>query len=266
MTIVERTIQKRVSRADGSWVSVDVYGDATAPGLVMVPGVMSDARSWRHVARAIDAWPSLSIVNRRGREPSGPLGNEYSLRTEVDDLAAVLEVVGQPRALFGWSYGGLIALLLAAERSFERVFAYEPVDADFSSAALPPLRAADAAQDWDRVVEIVNRQVSGFSAVYVEKLRSDPRAWSMLRSLGRPLYSELDALSRVEVDDLGSQADVVDLIIGERNIGAEPYGTAFQRIVTRLPDSTVHSLAGQGHLAHLEDPAALGRLLDSLAT
>lgn len=263
---MERTIQKQVHRPDGGWVSVDIYGDPEEPGLVMVPGVMSDAEGWRGVAASLSAWPSVSVVNRRGRAPSGPLGERYSLRTEVDDLQAVLEVIGDPRALFGWSYGGLIALLLASEQPVRHVIAYEPVDPTFGSTALPSLRAADAAADWDRAVEIVNVQVSGFSAEYVEALRADERTWSTLRRLSVPLYSELRALSMAEIGDrLGARAQVIDLIIGAENLGAEPYGTSFQQVANRLSSSTVHHLAGQGHLAHLQDPAALARLIDGLA-
>ncbi|WP_218145152.1 alpha/beta fold hydrolase [Nocardioides luteus] len=244
-------------------MTVDVYGDG--PGLLMVPGVMSDAGGWRHVARAMTAWPSVSILNRRGRTPSGPLGDDYSLRTEVDDLAAVLEQIGEPRAIFGWSYGGLIALLLASERPVGHVIAYEPVAPGFGAAALPSLRTADDLGDWDRSVEIVNRDVSGFSAEHVELLRSDPVAWATLRQLSEPLYAELRALSQADIPgSLGSHAGLVDLIIGEDNLDRAPYGTSFEQIRRRLPDADVHRLPGQGHLAHVDAPAALGRMLDLL--
>ncbi|MER6602064.1 alpha/beta fold hydrolase [Streptomyces parvus] len=86
---MERTIQKRFPVGDGSWVTVDVYGEPDAPGLVVVPGAMSDALGWRAVATAVGAWPSVAVVNRRGREPSGPMTAAYSLRTEVADLGVV---------------------------------------------------------------------------------------------------------------------------------------------------------------------------------
>ena len=263
---MERTFQKSVPTGAGRWVTVDVYGDGDRPGLLVVPGVMSDARGWRHVARAMTTWPSVSIVNRRGRAPSGPLGDEYSLRSEVDDLTSVLEQIGEPKALFGWSYGGLIALLLASERPVEHVIAYEPVAPGFGGHALPSLREADELGDWDRSVEIVNRQVSGFSGEHVELLRSDGNAWTTLRQLSEPLYVELLALSRAEIPgSLGSQAGSVDLIIGEDNVDMAPYGTSFEQVRARLPHAEVHRLPGQGHLAHVDAPEALGRMLDSLA-
>ncbi|MCX4090802.1 alpha/beta fold hydrolase [Nocardia sp. alder85J] len=38
------------------------------------------------------------------------------MRTEIDDLHHVLDILGGGVTLFGWSYGGLIALEAATER------------------------------------------------------------------------------------------------------------------------------------------------------
>lgn len=264
---MERTLQKQVRVADGSWVVVEVFGDPAAAGLVVVPGVMSDAHAWRHVVRATSAWPSVAVVNRRGRAPSGPLTESYSLQTEIDDLRAVLDELGEPDTLFGWSYGGLIALLAANQRPVRHVVAYEPVVPPFGRDALPDLAAADAARDWDRAVEIVNRQVSGYSAAHVAALRADPKAWATLRRLSEPLYAETRALSHAPVTGvLADLAERVDLVVGEHSRGTPPYGTSFDDVRERVPRAHVHELAGQGHMAHVEDPTALGRLLDALAT
>ncbi|WP_037677311.1 alpha/beta fold hydrolase [Streptomyces griseus] len=263
---MEQTIQKRLSVGGGSWITVDVYGEPDAPGLVVVPGVMSDAHTWRHVAGAIDAWPSVVVVNRRGRAPSGPLTDTYSLRTEVEDLGAVLDEFGT-RALFGWSYGGLIALLSANKRPIRQVIAYEPVMRPFGRHALPGLKVAEEAADWDRCVEMVNRQISGFSAAHVEDLRADPHGWAVLRRLSGPVRAELGALNAaVPPDVMAGRAGRVDLIIGQCNRGAAPYGTSFDDIRQRVAHADVHELADQGHLGHIQAPAELGQLLNTLAT
>ncbi|WGP04847.1 alpha/beta hydrolase [Bacillus subtilis] len=262
---MEQMIQKRIDRTDDGWIYVDGYGETTKPGLVIVPGVMSDAHSWRKVASEITAWPSVWVVNRRGRNPSGPLGPDYSMQTEVDDLSAVLDTIGEQRSLFGWSYGGSIALLLAGARAVNQLIAYEPVDPTFGNEALPVLRTADQAGDWDSAVRIVNEEVSGFTSEYVGKLRDNVRAWATLRDLSKPLYRELRALSESDLGDgLGSRAKGIDLIIGGDNEGIEPYGTAFQLIADQLRASSVTRLAGQGHLAHIEGPQTLVRLLNEL--
>ncbi|MBZ4319220.1 alpha/beta fold hydrolase [Streptomyces huiliensis] len=264
---MEQTIQKKV-RVDGgdSWVTADVYGQPDAPGLVVIPGALSDAHAWRHVATTVTAWPSVTVVNRRGRTPSGPLTDTYSLRTELEDLYAVLGEIPAPQALFGWSYGGLIALLAAGERPLRHVIAYEPVIRPFGGNALPALKAATDAADWDAALETVLRQVAGLDSAQAETLRADHAAWAALRPLSRPAYAELAALNTPPTpDELARRAARVDLIVGERNAGTAPYGTAYDDVRKRVPHAAAHTLPGQGHLAHLEAPARLARLLDELA-
>ncbi|MFJ2555933.1 MULTISPECIES: alpha/beta fold hydrolase [unclassified Streptomyces] len=263
---MERTIQKKLSVGGGSWVTVDVYGEPDAPGLVVIPGVMSDAHTWRRVAGAVDAWPSVMVVNRRGRAPSGPLTAAYSLRAEVEDLGVVLDEFEDTKALFGWSYGGLITLLTADERPIPQVIAYEPVMRPFGRRALPDLKIAEETADWDRCVEIVNRQISGFSAAHVEELRADHESWAILRRLSGPLYTELRALDAAPPPEvMARQADQVDLIIGQCNRGTAPYGTSFDTVRQHIAHAEVHELPGQGHLAHVQAPAELGHLLNTLA-
>jgi pimeloyl-ACP methyl ester carboxylesterase len=188
------------------------------------------------------------------------------MQAEIEDLGAVLQELGEPGTLFGWSYGGLIALLAADRQPMKHVIAYEPVVPPFGSHALPALEAAARAADWDRSVEIVNRDVSGFSAAHVDALRADHRKWETLRRLSQPLYAETRALSEAQVADvMARRAERVDLIVGEDNRGVTPYGTSFETVRDRVPHAAVHQLAGQGHMAHIEAPAALGRLLNSLA-
>ncbi|WP_329180244.1 S9 family peptidase [Streptomyces decoyicus] len=123
----------------------------------------------------------MAVVNRRGRTPSGLLTSIYSLQTEVEDLGVILDEFKGTQALFGWSYGGLIALLAANERPLHQVIAYEPVMRPFGSHALPDLRAAEETADWDATVEIVNRQIAGLDTAQVEALRADHQGWAALR-------------------------------------------------------------------------------------
>ncbi|MGA5560713.1 alpha/beta fold hydrolase [Streptomyces platensis] len=266
---MEQTIQnqRKWSVSGGSWVTADVYGEPDAAGLVVVPGAMSDAHAWRHVATALDAWPSVTVVNRRGRTPSGPLTGGYSLRTEVEDLGLILDKCPGTQALFGWSYGGLIALLAANDRPLRQVIAYEPVMRPFGSHVLPDLQAAEERADREATVEIVNQKIAGLDAAQVETLRADPQGWADLRRLSRPAYAELVALNAAPPpDELARRADRVDLIIGQCNHGTAPYGTSFDDVRRRVTRAGIHVLPGQGHLAHLQAPAELGRLLNGLAT
>ncbi|WP_432543450.1 alpha/beta fold hydrolase [Kineococcus sp. SYSU DK002] len=258
-------IQKRVD-VDGSWVSLDLRGESDGPSIVVVPGAMADAAAWAPVARHLTSWPTVAVLNRRGRAPSGPLTDRYDLSTEVADLAAVLRASTDVRAVFGWSYGGLIALHLANALDVAHLIAYEPVTAPFGATALPDLRRAHEAGDLDTALTVALEQVAGTDPAAVAQLRADETTWQQLRRLGAAAYAETSAIDAApQPAQLATRAARVDLIIGERNRGRAPYGTSFEDVARLVPAARVHELPGQGHLAHLEAPGQLASLVDRLS-
>ncbi|MFI7672567.1 alpha/beta fold hydrolase [Actinophytocola sp. NPDC049390] len=248
----------RIERA-GTILTALVRDGAGTP-LVLVPGVMADAESWLPVVERIEAPNPVVVVNRRGRTPSGPVGEGYTVRTEVDDLHGFLDDLGGEAHLFGWSYGGLIAAETAVERrDLRSLTLYEPVAAPFVAEYVAPLRAAAASGDPGRAVEIVNRDVSGFSTEYVDELRRGP-AWPTLVRLAAPLAEELAAINahNPAYDRYRDLETSVTLIVGERSEGGDPYGEPFARFVAAFPRASVTRMTGQGHLAHVHAPDVLG--------
>ena len=236
--------------------------------LVIVPGVMADAESWLPVADAITAPNPVVIVNRRGRTPSPDPGPGYGIPTEIDDLSGLVSSIGEPVHLFGWSYGGLIAIEATAQGlPVLSLTAYEPVSRPFVPEAIDPIRDALAQGDAGRAVEIINVDISGFDADYVRALRQTP-AWDTLCRLALPLAQELAAIDRFapSYEDYAAIDAPISLIIGELNAGQAPYGAAFDRFSRALPTARVRRLDGQGHLAHVEDPVALARHISAVIT
>ncbi len=228
--------------------------------IVVIPGVMADAEAFAPAIAAMERPEPVLILDRRGRFPSGELGEGYSLATEVEDARAWVDHLGSPVIMVGWSYGATIALELAAgDDRVTKLVAYEPVLAPFGREALPALRAADL----DRRVEIINRDISLFSRERVAALRESP-TWSVLSRLAAPLPEELTALDGFQPDPLRWSKVAAEMILGEDNRGVEPYGSAFERVRALLPLATQTILPGQGHLAHADDPSALGRLIGEL--
>lgn len=242
--------------------------DGAGTPLVLVPGVMADAASWQPVVDNIHLPNPIVVVNRRGRAPSGPLGPHYSVRTEVDDLSQILDELGTDAHLFGWSYGGLIAVEAATERyDLRSLTLYEPVTLPFAAEQVAPLRDAVARGDLDRAVEIVNRDISGFSAEYVAQLRRSP-AWATLVPLAAPLAEELAALND-HSPALGRYPSLdmpVTLLVGEQSEGGFPYGKPFALFASALPQARTVRLAGQGHLAHVHAPDLLGKHITDAVT
>lgn len=236
--------------------------------LVIVPGVMADAQGWLPVATGIAGPNPVLVVNRRGRAPSRDLGPGYGIPTEIDDLSNLVSSLGEPVHLFGWSYGGLIAIEATARGLPVRsLTAYEPVSRPFVPEAIEPIRQALARGDAGRAVEIININVSGFDDHYVDALRRSP-AWEVLCRLSLPLAEELAAIDRFEpsYEAYGAIDVPTRLIVGELNAGKAPYGLAFDRFSDAMPAADIQALAAQGHLAHVENPLALAqRISDAIA-
>jgi len=96
------------------------------PGLVIVGGVLSQGSDYLPLARALAAEYQVHLMERRGRPGSGPQREDHSMVHECDDLAAVATATGSA-AVFGHSFGGLVALETARENAvFGDVFVYEP--------------------------------------------------------------------------------------------------------------------------------------------
>jgi pimeloyl-ACP methyl ester carboxylesterase len=96
------------------------------PGVVLLHGSMESARSHTRLAQSLADDFTVYLPDRRGRGMSGPYRPGHGIRTEVEDLDAVLAESGA-ELVFGVSAGGLAALEAARTRpAIRKVAVYEP--------------------------------------------------------------------------------------------------------------------------------------------
>ena len=101
-------------------------GSASGPGVVLLHGSMESARSHTRLALALADEFTVYLPDRRGRGMTGPYRPGHGIRTEVEDLDAVLAESGA-ELVFGVSAGGLAALEAARTRpAIRKVAVYEP--------------------------------------------------------------------------------------------------------------------------------------------
>ena len=102
-------------------------GSARARAVVILHGSNESARSHTPVRAGAGRCPfTVYLPDRRGRGRSGPHRADHSLRTEVEDLQAVLAGAGADK-VFSVSIGGLIALEAArAGAAIRQLALYEP--------------------------------------------------------------------------------------------------------------------------------------------
>ena len=231
--------------------------------LVIVPGAMADAADWRNVASVLDTQLSVAIVNRVGRAPSALMPRGSTVQTEVQDVRGVLAQLQPPFYLVGWSYGGLLVLEASKGRlDVSSIVLYEPVCGPFAVDAVELIWQAIDRQDLDYAVELVITKVGNAPLQDVEALR-DGAVWSKLKTLVVPAAIELSAINNHSPDFAGFATIPVPMtvVIGELNQNREPYGTATNRIAANLSGVKMVRLMGQGHLAHLEQPVQLAKIL-----
>jgi pimeloyl-ACP methyl ester carboxylesterase len=109
---------------DGATISYLTVG--SGPAALVIPGALSMAAGYHRFASALAKHFTVHIIERRGRGLSSPQGDDYGMRKEVEDVAAIQRQTGAA-LLVGHSYGGLIALEAArALPAITRVAVYEP--------------------------------------------------------------------------------------------------------------------------------------------
>ena len=100
-----------VSEHDG--VHVDVWGAGAGQAVVLVHGAMtSGASAWSKQRPLCERW-ALFVPSRRGFVPNPPeAASDFDV--DADDIAALISELNEPAHVVGHSYGGLVALLVAA--------------------------------------------------------------------------------------------------------------------------------------------------------
>lgn len=99
---------------------------AGPPGVVLIHGTLVTDALYRPFARKLSVLLGRPVhcYNRRGRAGSSPQPDDYSVKTEISDLAAVLRETGSTDVV-AHSYGGFVALQAARTLPINRLVTYD---------------------------------------------------------------------------------------------------------------------------------------------
>jgi O-succinylbenzoic acid--CoA ligase len=250
-----------LERPGGDAIGWRLTGSGPRP-VVLLHGTLSTARQLDRLAAALAAPGDLTVhaIDRRGsgssrlREP-GPL----DVRLHVDDLVAYLDARGIERAaLVGVSFGGVLALELAARRPdrVEAVVAWEPpygLVADAETVAWFRRVGSDARAAYESggpaaAAETFLRHVAGDEAWD----RLPDRARAFLEQEGAGALAD-SALIGLDPEGLGRIAAPVTLLTGT---SSEPfYAPIAVALAARIPHATLVAIEGARHTTPITDPA-----------
>lgn len=148
--------------------------------VVLAGGVFNDHTTLDPLGARLAPDHTVVGYDRRGRGASGDT-TPYAVEREIEDLAALVDLVGGSAAVFGFSSGAVLALAAAAAGvPFSHLVLYEPpfvaTDAEARSRAGRPERLAAlvAAGRPDDAVELFQREHLGLSEEMIAGARRSP--------------------------------------------------------------------------------------------
>jgi pimeloyl-ACP methyl ester carboxylesterase len=223
----------------------DVAGDGPATPAVVVHGSMDRSAGLLRLSRRLDAAHRVVRYDRRGYGRSATVGPPWTVEANVDDLEQLLDSVGTgPAMVFGHSFGGNVALALAARRS-DLVAGVVVYETPLSWLDWWPGNSAGAAamavDDPGDAAEAFMRRLVG-DAVWERLPASTQRE---RRSEGAAMVAELADLRRAAPWD-GGQIDVPVLALyGEH--ARSHHRTAMARLAELIPGCRASMVPGAGH-------------------
>lgn len=244
-----------VTSNDGTTIAGTVSGQG--PPIILVHGTSGSDFSWVRVRPLMEARLTVYTMQRRGRGRSGD-APAYSLTREAEDVAAVVDSIGEPVTLVGHSFGGnccLEASLLTTR--VRRMVLYEPAVAlPVDEELFGRIDALVASGNREAAVETFLSEVAGLSADEITMVRSSS-TWKdrveAAHTLGRE--ERAGAAQTITPERFAAMAVPTHLLAGSES--ASEYRRSIDRLAAMLRDCTIHVLEGQGHAANMTAPGLL---------
>ncbi len=242
---------EKIPSKDGTLLAYRHTG-AGSP-LVLVHGTGGSSARWTPILPALEAHFSLYALDRRGRGESDDAPN-YALEREFEDVAAVVDSIGQPVNLLGHSFGGICALEAALlTPHLRKLILYEPPIPVAGVSIYPDgfidrLDALLAAGDREGVLTTFMQAVVRMPSREFE-LRRASIAWPERVAAAHTLPRELRAQERyrfIAERFRGLRTPTLLLVGGDSPSFLK---AASEAVTAALPDSQTVVLPGQQHIA-----------------
>jgi pimeloyl-ACP methyl ester carboxylesterase len=236
-------------------------GPAAASVVLLVHGSMDRAAGLARLARRLDDRFRVVRYDRRGYGRSRPHGGPFRLVEHVDDAISVLD--GRCAVVFGHSYGGDVALALAAERPecVTAVAVYEPPLSwlDWWPTTTAGSSALAGGDDPADAAERFMRRLIGDARW--EALPAGTRA--ARRAEGPVMLEELADLRRGPAWPSGAPMPTSVAMCGAE--GASHHRRAVEELAVMLPGCRVVAVPGARHAGPLTHAGEVATVISELA-
>ena len=246
---------EKITSSDGTVIGFRRSG--AGPPLLLVHGTTADHRRWAAISPQFERHFTVYAMDRRGRGGSGDAPG-YDILREAEDVAAVVEAIGEPASVLGHSYGGLCSLEAALlTDKVSRLILYEPpIPTGFPiyPPGVPDRMQALADQgELEAALEVFMREVVRMPEHELEAYRQLPM-WPVRIALVPTIPRELviDRTYSFDAEKFANlQAPTLLLLGGD---SPQPYPQAIELVDSALPDTRVVIMPGQRHIAMDTNP------------
>jgi pimeloyl-ACP methyl ester carboxylesterase len=249
-----------VTSRDGTRIAF--WRGGSGPPLLLVHGGTYDhTAAWRFVVPELERQFTVYAMDRRGRGGSSD-SPTYELQREAEDVAAVVDSVGEPVNVLGHSYGALCvveAALLTA--NLRRLILYEGVPLrgsdNYPPGMIERLEALLQAGDAEGMLITMMREVIQRPPEEIELLRSQQEDWAARLRNAPTIPREMRGeQGYVFVPERFRYLRTPALLLVGGNSPPVELKNA-KGVSDALPDARVVLLSGQRHTAMITAPDVL---------
>jgi pimeloyl-ACP methyl ester carboxylesterase len=253
---------RHVTSADGSSIGFEVVG--SGPSLLLVHTMAIDRTQFAPIKDLLAGDFTLHLPDRRGYGLNEEVPDDgYSLDREAEDLAAVVEAIGEDVLVWGHSYGGVCVLEAAARGvPFKSILADDiavggpnpPVRPELTEGMARALEAGDR----DSALEQFLRTIVGLNDEQIGMQRGTP-FWET-RAATIHLFVR-DALAcnhyRYDPEDLAKIKCPVRFVFGQESPPIMREGT--EAAHNAMPGSELTVVEGRLFTTMYTDPESAAR-------
>lgn len=251
---------KTVQSRDGTTIAFVRSG--SGPSLILIAGALSDHTTAAAFSSHLESHFTVYNYDRRGRGESGNT-QPYAVDREVEDIAALVDDIGEPAFLFGHSSGAIL-VLEAALRGLpvRRLVLYEPpFTVDEQRPWLAPnladrLQDLLVANDREAALHMFFREGGGLPDEMVNQMQATSQ-WAAWLELAQTTPYDARIGGQGLPPELRLSALQTPTLVLQGEVSAAWMRASTEALAKALPHGQLAILRGQEHFAVREAPKLL---------